>query len=238
MARKSLLELFLLSLLCLSANSSSVTEDESTTIIQSNDYDDIQQETARRAQESRIVGGVDAVPGSFPFFGQWTLGCGASLIAPDMLLSAAHCYTRQYGMGRILLGSIYPREGVSFDVSDVWVHPTFNGDYYSEPKNDFLVIKLNQTVPTSIATPVALNGDSNVPAEPSSNRAQGEWLTVIGMGSLDEKGKSRPDILQQVDLPYYSTAGCQDAWSDTVILPTEMCTLHPDGGYDGCYGDR
>merc|ERR1719197_627406 len=40
--------------------------------------------------ESRIVGGDDADIDEYPFFVSWG-GCGASLIARDMLLSAAHC---------------------------------------------------------------------------------------------------------------------------------------------------
>ena len=40
--------------------------------------------------EPRIVGGEDASAGEFPFFVQG-LGCGASLIWKDIVLTAAHC---------------------------------------------------------------------------------------------------------------------------------------------------
>jgi hypothetical protein len=39
--------------------------------------------------EARIVGGNAASRGEYKFFAKWS-GCGASLIAPDILLTAAH----------------------------------------------------------------------------------------------------------------------------------------------------
>lgn len=44
----------------------------------------------RKAKETRIIGGEDVPAGIFPFFAQFALGCGGSLIASDMLLTAAH----------------------------------------------------------------------------------------------------------------------------------------------------
>jgi secreted trypsin-like serine protease len=38
---------------------------------------------------TRIVGGTNAKPGEYPFFVQW-MGCGASLIWEDIVLTAAH----------------------------------------------------------------------------------------------------------------------------------------------------
>ena len=39
--------------------------------------------------DGRIVGGENAEAGEFPFFVQW-MGCGASLVWEDILLTAAH----------------------------------------------------------------------------------------------------------------------------------------------------
>ena len=41
---------------------------------------------------SRIVGGVSVQEGdTFPFMADWHKGCGGSLIAPDIVLTAGHC---------------------------------------------------------------------------------------------------------------------------------------------------
>ena len=42
--------------------------------------------------EARIVGGTAAKRGAYKFYAKWS-GCGASLIAPDVLLTAAHVRT-------------------------------------------------------------------------------------------------------------------------------------------------
>jgi hypothetical protein len=52
--------------------------------------DDRQQERVEDQGVTSIVGGEDVPSGVFPFFAQFTLGCGGSLIASDMLITVAH----------------------------------------------------------------------------------------------------------------------------------------------------
>lgn len=185
----------------------------------------------QRETQARIVGGYDATPGEFPFFGSWSLGCGASLVSSDMMISAAHCYNGKQGMGRMYLNSIYFHHGNVYDVTEIYVYPHFNGDYSVEPQNDYLLLKLNQTVPSSVATPVTLNSNPNVP---SSSQ---EMLTAIGFGTLSENGNTLSYFLQEVQIPYLPTQDCQLLLSGTKILDTEMCTMYAPGGRDACFGD-
>ena len=46
--------------------------------------------------QPRIVGGDDASPGQFPYFVFLDIGCGGTLIAPDVVLTAAHCWIENY----------------------------------------------------------------------------------------------------------------------------------------------
>jgi secreted trypsin-like serine protease len=185
--------------------------------------------------QSRVIGGTAASANAYPFFAYWDLGCGATLVAPDMLLTAAHCYIdqgRTDDRGRVWPNNINYMTGNAYDVLEVYQHPQFNGDYYAEPEYDFAVIKINETLPASIATPVLLNDNPLFPSLDSGD------LTILGFGSLDERQNEWPMTLQQVTVPLLSTPDCQALWlKETTIVDAEICTLDPDGGKDGCFGD-
>jgi len=60
-------------------------------------------------RESRIVGGVNAIPGEFPFITSmhWVIltlsthVCGGSILNNMWILSAAHCFTETPNTGRL-----------------------------------------------------------------------------------------------------------------------------------------
>jgi len=192
------------------------------------------------SSQARIMGGREATGTDFAFFGQWDVGCGASLVAHNMFVSAAHCYIPDfnaggsYGLGKIYLGHVW-EQGPSYDVVRVTVHPRFNGDFYAEPEFDFSLLQIATSIPSSIATPVRLNTNTEIPSLTQP------WLTVIGFGSLDEEGKENPNTLHQVDLPFISYEECQSYYGQEALISeqVELCTLHPSpqGGADSCFGD-
>jgi secreted trypsin-like serine protease len=113
----------------------------------------------------RIVSGKDAVPGRYAAYGIPTgsVLCGATLIAPDLMLSAAHCkgaFTS--GSSSVAIGGIrldlsdaLELIGVSFEVA----HPEYDPETAA---NDVMMVKLDRA---SSAAPVVMNAQSDRPLE-------------------------------------------------------------------------
>ena len=94
--------------------------------------------TSRRLKKERIIGGTPAPEGEYPFyaFPRGMMLCGATLISPEILLTAAHCggvWTTGALIGKkhcylldffffsfrlILVGSSLPQGALRFRVKD------------------------------------------------------------------------------------------------------------------------
>lgn len=79
----------------------------------------------------RIIGGeiVSSPNDEYPWFYRGD-GCGASLVAPDILLTAAHCE-------------------ISFDNSKyekLFIHPSYTEYFDDHVENDFMVVKLKDPI--------------------------------------------------------------------------------------------
>lgn len=98
---------------------------------------------SKKGKTKRVIGGTEAIPGRHSYavslvkhFG--SIYCGGSLIAPDVVLSAAHCAGGSYA---VLIGThdLQSGEGDDVEVSREIIHPGY------EPKsedNDFMVLIL------------------------------------------------------------------------------------------------
>lgn len=178
--------------------------------------------------ESRIVGGSAADKGEYLYFVSWN-GCAASLIAEDVILSAAHC--AGIGSDSIIVGAHQKWWGqTSGDAErrtiapDRRVHPDYDSSTFA---NDFVVMKL--TEPVTHIEPVMLNGNM---ASPES----GETLTAIGFGSLSQGGWT-PRLLQEVDVQYVSHEQCNIQYDGDIIEDVMLCAGVTGGGKDSCQGD-
>jgi len=171
----------------------------------------------------QIFGGDRASRGEYGFYVQCD-GCGATLIAPDMILSAAHCAGKIRQGSRVLVGAYEDwkeTNGAGFyEIRKRDTHPSYN----ENEEFDFLVAKLTDSVPSPML--VMLNNNDGVPS--SDDR-----LITIGMGKVNSRDYATH--LQEVTLRHVSDSECQDAYpSGWVDSDCMFCaTGHQK---DACYG--
>jgi len=198
--------------------------------------------------DPRITGGETANPGDFPYFVMMR-GCAGSLIAPDVILYAAHCGNQE--SNQVLIGAYENGEltegAQSRFCEQIIFDPLFTGDTGGRTDYDFALCKLDSPVePLTNADnqPVTLVLNKE-PSDPTN----GQQLTIMGLGytSYDE---TLPKYLQCAEVSYIPTEDCnspeQYAYSilyddEPVITDAMMCASgeNEDGGSreDSCSGD-
>lgn len=182
---------------------------------------------------TRIVGGSSVgSPIKYPFFADWWKGCGGSLVASDIVLTAAHCEDPSLSEP-LSFGSLeYHDPNASSVVYPISykVHPGY--DVSNGRSNDFMLLQLE----TSVSLPIIqLNNNSHVPSD-------GQLLTVIGFGRTSEDGQPA-QTLQEVTVKYIENCDQEPyIYADHFeIYPgpegAHLCAGYEDGGKDSCYGD-
>ncbi|XP_055687960.1 trypsin-1-like [Lutzomyia longipalpis] len=196
----------------------------------------------------RIVGGVNALPGEFPYICsiQWVLLtasthiCGASVVNNNWVLTAAHCITEAPNIGRleILCGKLnlaivepnQARVGVASHVlHESWV-PGAVGPF------DIALIRL--------AAPLVYNDWIQPVVFPAAGSHPSGVSQMIGWGSTSGGTiPTNPDILQKVNVPVVEYSACRAALeaigggADNVFDDTKICTGPLTGGVSACSGD-
>lgn len=198
---------------------------------------------AQQVQSPDIIGGRPAAPGAWP----WQVAlvwrttenayngffCGGSLLAPEWVLTAAHCLD---GMDATLIDVLVGTHVLSHNERRIQadlalMHPDFSeftldGDlgllHLSEPVTETAI-----TIFTPGFTPGA-DGD-----EVAYLRG-----TMTGWGNMDPSSwfGHFPDVLQELALPLIGYEACRSTWG-LPFTDKQICAGYPDMNKAVCNGD-
>mmetsp|Transcript_6256 Transcript_6256/g.9702 ORF Transcript_6256/g.9702 Transcript_6256/m.9702 type:complete len:840 (+) Transcript_6256:96-2615(+) len=200
-------------------------------------------------KQTRIVNGVivEGGNGGYPFQVQIgkdskSLWCGASLIAPDVVLTAAHC-------GSPSVASIWDHSTNKTKLIFVErrvVHPNYSSNLLS---NDIELLKLKEP-----AWDLVDDGNYNWTDHPPAIRLQRyqtpsgctslsqdqakdiTTMTVIGHGTTEFGGKKSDELLE-ADVHYVLNSVCQTQYKNEDITADMLCASDTEQEQDACQGD-
>ncbi|KAK5905067.1 hypothetical protein CesoFtcFv8_006572 [Champsocephalus esox] len=191
---------------------------------------------------SRIVGGQDTEEGEYP----WQVSlhiknyghvCGATIISPRWLVTAAHCVkddgTTRYsqpGTWELYLGLHTQRKigssVVKKNLKQIIPHPNYN-EYTFD--NDIALMELDSPVTFSdYIQPICLPSSTH-------NFPTGNTVWITGWGATREGG-SAATILQKAQVRIINHSVCNDLMAGE-ITSRMFCAGVLTGGVDACQGD-
>jgi hypothetical protein len=179
----------------------------------------------------RIIGGRPTDPGEYPYFASSVSNaCGATLIHPDILLTAAHCQ-KKFAATQVVYVGAYEKHTLATTAEErtvirMYPHPNF----FIAFQNDLMLFQLDRPVYTLPA--VTLNSDPDLPGLNSK-------LSVIGFGTTTTAHFAPPEYLLAVDVYPVDPETCVRQYDETTpINPDNMlCAGHSLPNRDSCHGD-
>jgi secreted trypsin-like serine protease len=192
---------------------------------------------SRDLETARIIGGFPANPKRYPYFASlqieiyqsgttWLSSCGGSLIAPDVIMTAAHCLisaVRSYifmdvnGEGQTLLRSS------NFSVS----HPSYEPNNLCS-QNDIALVFMDS--PVNDVPVVRWNRKSSLPGQSSRKK-----VTAIGFGVTDETLGVTSNELMEVSIRTLPNNVCEKQVGSCSVKKSDICTYDDKKGV--CFGD-
>jgi trypsin len=181
--------------------------------------------------EPFVVGGRAATVSEYPWMVALTTPasesayCGGALVAPDRVLTAAHCISG-YRLGgvRVIAGRTDLRsdEGEVRMVQRAWIPPGYRAPTEGD---DIAVLVLDRAL-SYRTLPLETDHGAYPPGRPA---------IVLGWGYTAENGPSSP-MLRSAEVPLVEDGDCADIYRD-FDADSMVCAGDPSSGMDACYGD-
>jgi secreted trypsin-like serine protease len=192
---------------------------------------------------SRIIGGE---PVTLPNLWGWIASlrlddmhqCGASLITPSHVITAAHCLVNVRSLSRLSLNfgiTNLSDIGQLRNVTKMYIHPLYDQGSYA---NDIAILRLEKpfNLADSDTSCICLPTISETDLKTAEYPPIGSNLVAIGWGSTDPFMRIASPVLRQVTVQ--AIAQTDPSCSNSINDPTlQFCAGVPEGGKDTCAGD-
>ncbi|MDQ4011912.1 MAG: serine protease [Actinomycetota bacterium] len=181
--------------------------------------------------QPQIVGGALTATAQHPWMVALTTVasksayCGGALIAPDRVVTAAHCISGyRLGNVRVIAGRTDLRsdDGEQRRVRGVWIQPGYRSPVQG---GDLAVLFLDRTLPYRTLS-LETDPDAYRPGAPA---------TVLGWGYTSEGGPNSSQ-LRSADVALIAKSACTATYRQ-FDSEEMLCAGRPRGGVDACYGD-
>jgi secreted trypsin-like serine protease len=174
---------------------------------------------AGAAPAGAVVDGAPAGTGDFPWVVRLSVGCDGALVAPRVVLTAAHCVAGTRRLS-VTAGSTDLVSGLTVPATSVLRPSGYRG---ATRGSDWALIRLDRALdlPTLALTP--------------SNAYDQGTFTIMGWGAASEGGGQRR-YLQTATVPFVADGACAAAYRRAGFVASDMLCAGR-GGADTCQGD-